>query len=161
MKSDYDDNVPQCILSQEQMENIEAVLKHDLIGIGVRTVLLVDMSGNIVAKHDNGGCSSYELWSLAVLASANCVAMDVMAESLGEKEFSLHLLKGANRTAHFTKMGKYFLLITVSGRDVSLGQLRLRIREAVRKVRDISESVRDMFLRLPFPLEFAGGTGQV
>ncbi len=152
-------SLKQCTITQEKLEHIEAVLEKNLVGIGVRTVLLVDMAGNIVTKYDSGDCTTYDLWSLAVLASANCVAMDVMAGSLGEREFSLHLLKGVSKTAHFTKVGNHFLLITISGCDVSLGQLRLRIGEAVRKVREISESVRDMFLRLPLPLGFVGGTG--
>jgi len=132
------------------------VLEQDLVAIGVRTVLLIDMAGNIITQYDNGNCSSYDLRSLAVLASANSVAMDIMARSLGEKEFSLHLLKGKSKTAHFTKVDNRFLLITVSDRDVSLGQLRLKIAEAVGKMKEVSEILRDVFLRVPLPLGFSG-----
>lgn len=150
----------QCTITQEELERIEAVLEQNLVGIGVRTVLLVDTSGNIVAKYDSGDSIGCELCSFAVLASVNCAAMDVMARSLGERKFSLHLLKGRNKTAHFSKVGNRFLLITISDHDVPLGQLRLRIRETVRKVREISESARDEFLRLSFSLGFAGEKGR-
>jgi len=156
-----DTNSTQCVITQEQLETIEGVLEQDLVAIGVRTVLLVDMAGNIIANYDSGDCSSYELWSLAVLASANCVTMDVIAGRLGEREFSFHLLKGVNRTTHFTKVGKRLLLITVTDRDVSLGHLCMKIEKVAGKIKEISETMRDMFLRLPFPMEFAGETGQV
>ncbi|HHC23884.1 MAG TPA: roadblock/LC7 domain-containing protein [Desulfobacterales bacterium] len=159
MKSDYDDNVlpAQCILSQEQLENIEAVLKHDLIGIGVRTVLLVDMSGNIVAKHDNGNCS--DLNSLTALAAANCMSMDVLANIMGENGFRLHLLKGRNQNAHFSKINRRFLLITLFSEEVSLGLLRLQIGDDARKMKDIfNKTVKNAFFHLSFPLGFAGGT---
>jgi len=161
MMPNYNDaRLTQCV-THKQLENIEAVLEEELVGIGVQTVLLVDMAGNIIAKHDGENCGSSELWSLAVLASANCITMDVMARNLGEREFSLHLLKGVSKTAYFSKVGSQFLLITVFGRDVPLGRLRMKVRETVGKIREISETMRNMFLSLPFPLEFAGETGQV
>lgn len=82
----------QCAITRKQQDSIEAVLEQELITIGVHTVLLADMAGNIVAKYDGGNCSSYELCSLAVLASANCVAMDAWSEASEKRSFPFTFL---------------------------------------------------------------------
>ena len=56
------------IVSQQQLENIEKVLKDDLIAIGVDCAILIDMAGNTLAKRDNGS-RKIDVYSLAALAA--------------------------------------------------------------------------------------------
>lgn len=122
-------------LGPEELERIEHVLEEDLIKSGVHSVLLIDMAGNIIAQRDNGACD-HDLYSLAALASANFAAVDTMAKIVGEEEFSLLFHKGENENIHFSKVNVEFLLITIFGKEVSLGLLRLKVSEAVQKIND-------------------------
>jgi predicted regulator of Ras-like GTPase activity (Roadblock/LC7/MglB family) len=134
----YDDNVTftDYTLGQEQLELIENVLESDLIKSGVHSALLIDMAGNIIAQRDNGKCD-HDLYSLAALASANFAAVDTMAKIVGEEEFSLLFHKGENENIHFSKVHTEFLLITIFGKDVTLGMLRLKVAGAVEKIRGV------------------------
>jgi len=132
--SDYDDEYTS--LGQEQLEKIEAILQEDLISSGVHSALLIDMAGNIIAQHDNGNCD-HDVYSLAALASANFAAVDTMAKIVGEEEFSLLFHKGENENIHFSKVGNDFLLISIFGKNVALGLLRLKVAEAIRKMNEV------------------------
>jgi len=132
--SDYDDEYTS--LGQEQLEKIEAILEGDLISSGVHSALLIDMAGNIIAQHDNGSCD-HDVYSLAALASANFAAVDTMAKIVGEEEFSLLFHKGENENIHFSKVDNEFLLISIFGKDVSLGLLRLKVAEAIKKLNEV------------------------
>jgi predicted regulator of Ras-like GTPase activity (Roadblock/LC7/MglB family) len=136
--SNFDDNVTftDYTLGQEQLERIERVLADDLIKSGVHSVLLIDMAGNIIAKCDNGNCD-HDLYSLAALASANFAAVDTMAKIVGEEEFSLLFHKGQSESIHFSKVNTEFLLITIFGKEVTLGLLRLKVAEAVEKINSV------------------------
>ncbi len=138
MGSDYDDNVEftDYMLGQEQLDRIEAILEQDLVESGVHSVLLIDMAGNIISKCDSGS-TEIDLYSLAALASANFAAVDTMAKIVGEEEFSLLFHKGTNENIHFSKVHTEFLLITIFGKDVSLGLLRLKVTEAIEKIKAV------------------------
>lgn len=137
MGSDFDDGgYTEFTLGQEELEKIENILKEDLIDSGVHSVLLIDMAGNIIAKQDNGNCE-HDLYSLAALASANFAAVDTMAKIVGEEEFSLLFHKGESENIHFSKVNIEFLLITIFGKEVALGLLRLKVAEAIEKINAI------------------------
>ncbi len=138
MGSEYDDNASftDYSLGPEQLEVIEQVLEEDLIESGVHSVMLIDMAGNIIAQHDNGE-AQHDLYSLAALASANFAAVDTMAKIVGEEEFSLLFHKGESENIHFSKVNPEYLLITIFGKDVALGLLRLKVAEAIQKINDV------------------------
>lgn len=131
-----DTTLSEYALNQEQLEEIEHILSTGLIDSGVTSVLLIDMAGNIIAKQDNGDCE-HDLYSLAALASANFAAVDTMAKIVGEEEFSLLFHKGENESIHFSKIYNEFLLITIFGKNVALGLLRLKVAEAIEKIQAI------------------------
>lgn len=135
MGSNFDENVSYSdfSLGPEQLETIEDILQAELVNSGIHSVLLIDMAGNIIAKQDDGNCE-HDLYSLAALASANFAAVDTMAKIVGEDEFSLLFHKGENESIHFSKVNQEFLLITIFGKEVSLGLLRLKVAEAVEKI---------------------------
>ncbi len=136
MGPDYEDDVTftEYTLGQEQLEEIERILNKELVKSGVHSVLLIDMAGNIISKADNGACE-HDVYSLAALASANFAAVDTMAKIVGEEEFSLLFHKGENENIHFSKVHDEFLLITIFGKEVSLGLLRLKVGEVIEKIK--------------------------
>jgi predicted regulator of Ras-like GTPase activity (Roadblock/LC7/MglB family) len=121
-------------LGQNQLDNIEEVLQQDLIDIGVRCVFLIDMAGNIIANRDDGKIK-HDVYSLAALAAGNFGAVSAMAKIIGEGEFSLLFHKGKKENIHFNKIISDFLLITIFSNDLSLGFLRLKVNEAVERIK--------------------------
>jgi predicted regulator of Ras-like GTPase activity (Roadblock/LC7/MglB family) len=127
-------------LGQNQLDNIEEVLQQDLIDIGVRCVFLIDMAGNIIANRDDGKIK-HDVYSLAALAAGNFGAVSAMAKIIGEGEFSLLFHKGKKENIHFNKIIADFLLITIFSNDLSLGFLRLKVNEAVDKIKNTLEEM--------------------
>lgn len=119
---------------QEQLEKTEAILDQDLVANGIRIALVVDMAGHIVANCRHDDCN-HDVYSLAALAAGNFGAVNAMAKIVGEDEFSLLFHKGQDENLHFSKINEELLLITTFGNEVSLGFLRLKIAEAIERIR--------------------------
>ena len=121
---------------QDQLDKIENVLEKDLIESGVKSAIVVDMAGHIIASGKSNKCK-HDIYSLAALAAGNFGAVDAMAKIVGEEEFSLLFHKGQDENLHFSKITEELLLITTFGNDVSLGFLRMKISESIKSIRDI------------------------
>ena len=121
---------------QEVLEKTEAILDEDLIGSGVKIALVVDLAGHIVANCRAEDCN-HDVYSLAALAAGNFGAVNAMAKLVGEDEFSLLFHKGQDENLHFSRISDEFLLITTFGNEVSLGFLRLKISEAIERIRTL------------------------
>lgn len=120
-------------VSQEQLDQIDALLVEELIAVGVHSVIIVDVAGNVIAEHDNGN-SQCDVHAFAALAAGNFAAVDAMAQLVGEQEFSVHFHKGEKESINFSKINDDLLLITIFGNDVSLGILRLKISNVIEKI---------------------------
>lgn len=124
------------IVSQEQLEQIDTILTDKLIKLGVDCVIIIDMAGNIITAKDNGE-SKYDVYSFAALAAGNFATVDAMAKLVGEAEFSLLFHKGQDSNIHFSKIDDELLLISMFGKDISLGFLRLNVVEAIDQIRSV------------------------
>jgi hypothetical protein len=60
-----------------------------------------------------------------------------MAKLVGETEFSLLFHKGQDSNIHFSKIDDELLLISMFGRDISLGFLRLNVVEAIEQIQKV------------------------
>ncbi|MFO7783063.1 MAG: roadblock/LC7 domain-containing protein [Thermodesulfobacteriota bacterium] len=123
-------------LGLAQLDSIEDVLQSDIMNLGVTCVVLIDLSGNIIAHQDTGSMQ-YAIYSLAALAAGNFGAVSAIAKIIGEEEFSLLFHKGAKENIHFSKVTDGFLLVTVFGKSVSIGSLRMKTAEAIRQIEKI------------------------
>lgn len=123
-------------LSQEQLDTIDEILRNEIFNLRICCVLLIDMAGNVISNI-NDGKIEHDVHSLAALAAGNFGAVSMMAKMIGEDEFSLLFHKGEKENIHFSKVLDDFLLITIFGKDLSLGFLRLKVGEAVEKVERI------------------------
>ena len=124
---------------KEQINSIDKILQEDLIDGGVHSVILIDMAGNIISDFDNGK-KKHDVYSLAALAAGNFGAVSTMAKMIGEEDFSLLFHKGEEESIHFSKVTEDYLLITIFGSDMSLGFMRLKVNESIRKITKILES---------------------
>ena len=123
-------------LGQEELDGIEEILNQDLIDLGVNCVFLIDMAGNVIANLDDGEMK-HDIYSLAALAAGNFGAVSEMAKIIGEDEFSLLFHKGEKESIHFSKVMSDFLLVTIFGKEISLGFLRLKVEDATEKIKKI------------------------
>jgi predicted regulator of Ras-like GTPase activity (Roadblock/LC7/MglB family) len=112
------------VLSKEAINSIIAILDEDLLRAGADCVLLVDRSGNLIVNR--GDPANLDVVALAALSAANFGATAEIAKLIGEDDFALLFHKGRNENIHFTKVGRGFILITLFGKDVSLGVIRLK-----------------------------------
>jgi predicted regulator of Ras-like GTPase activity (Roadblock/LC7/MglB family) len=124
------------VVSQEQLEKIDEILSEQLIKIGVDCVIIIDMAGNIITAKDNGA-AKYDVYSFAALAAGNFATVDAMAKLVGEQEFSLLFHKGTDCNIHFSKIDEELLLITMFGKHISLGFLRLNVVKALEQIRKL------------------------
>ena len=124
------------VVSQEQLEKMDDILSDKLIKIGVDCVIIIDMAGNIITAKDNGK-SKYDVYSFAALAAGNFATVDAMAKLVGEQEFSLLFHKGTDCNIHFSKVDEELLLISMFGKEISLGFLRLNVVEAIEDIRKL------------------------
>ncbi len=120
-------------LDQKHLDAIEEVLLEDIFNLGVHCVFLIDMAGNVIANLNDGEIK-HDIYSLAALAAGNFGAVSSMAKIIGEDEFSLLFHKGEKENIHFSKVSNDFLLITIFGKELSLGFLRLKVSEAIEKI---------------------------
>ena len=121
---------------EKQFELIENILDKELIDLGVQTVLLIDLAGNIIVNLDDGK-TQHDVYSLAALAAGNFGAVSAMADIIGEKDFTLLFHEGNNKSIHFSKVLENLLLIVIFGKDVSLGFLRLKVANAIQQIQNL------------------------
>ena len=124
------------VVSQEQLEKMDEILTEKLIKIGVDCVVIIDMAGNIITAKDNDK-NKYDIYSFAALAAGNFATVDAMAKLVGEQEFSLLFHKGTDCNIHFSKIDDELLLISMFGKEISLGFLRLNVAEAIEAIRKL------------------------
>lgn len=124
------------IFNSKQLTAIEDILEKDLMDLGVHSVFLIDMAGNIVVNKETAE-GEHDIYSLAALAAGNFGAVSSMAKLIGEEEFSLLFHRGEKESIHFSKVTNDFLLITIFGKELSLGFLRLKVAEATEEIIEI------------------------
>ena len=118
---------------KQQIESIENILQEELIDLGVQSVILMDLAGNVIVNLENGD-ASHDVYSLAALAAGNYGVVSAMANIIGEQEFSLLFHKGEEESIHFSKVVEDLLLLTIFNKNVSLGFLRLKVAEAIKRI---------------------------
>jgi hypothetical protein len=83
-------------LGPEQLDKVDNILRTDLMELGVHSVVLLDMAGNIIVDLNNGKIT-FDVYSLAALAAGNFGAVSTMAQMIGEEEIFLLFHKGKKK----------------------------------------------------------------
>ncbi|NDY41785.1 roadblock/LC7 domain-containing protein [Dissulfurirhabdus thermomarina] len=127
------------VLTAATLDKARQEIDDALIKAGVKTVLLIDDSGNVLASCGEE-TQKIDTTSLAALAAANFGATSQIARLIGEEDFSLLFHKGKRDSIHFARIGEAFILITIFGEDVSLGLVRLRVSQLSDTIENIFEN---------------------
>lgn len=125
---------------EKQINVIAKILQKGLVDIGVNCAALIDVSGRIVVKRVNADSKNIDqdIKTMAVLAAGNFCAVSAIAEIIGESEFSLVVHKGKNGNIYLNKVMTGFLLLTIFGKEPSVGVLRLKVTETITQIQKIN-----------------------
>lgn len=122
-----------------QIEAIDMILEANLINCGVKCALLIDTAGNTISESKDSE-TSYDTTAFAAIAAGNFATVDSLGKLVGESEFSLLYHKGKQVSIHFSKVNEELLLLTIFGNEISLGLLRLKVKDVIHRIQSICNS---------------------
>jgi hypothetical protein len=132
-------------MNLDQINQIEMIIRDKLIRAGIQCVFVCDHEGKVlvtvnmedkISKIIGYGIPTVADHLLAGIKSA----ADHMARLLGEKtNLSLLLNKENEETIWINELTDELLLGTVSGNEVSVGVLRMKVEETMERIRNILE----------------------
>lgn len=122
---------------EEDFEAITLILKNLVRSGNARSVLLVDKTGHLV--NSVGEPPGFDAISFASLAAADFAANAMLAEMVGEPDFSTLVHQGANSSLYLSLLQgdlgnssrpNRVILVVLFDRKTSLGLVRLKARRA-------------------------------
>ena len=116
------------VLYEEEIHQLEEVLKRLRHDSNARAVFLIDKNGQQMAA--GGDVDQFDTTSLASLTAGNVAATDSLAKLIGEREFSVLFHEGENDHIHISIVGKRAILLVIFDERSSLGLVRLRVKRA-------------------------------
>lgn len=126
------------IVTTEKINQAKPLIEDSLITAGVQAVILIDGAGNTLLNCGQG-LDAIDTISLAPLVAANFQATNLIAQAIGEDDFSLVFHKGKKDSIHFSHIGENLILIVIFGEEAGLGLLRHRITQLAPSIRNIFE----------------------
>ena len=128
-------------LSQEQLEQIDSILDHRLLTLGVNDVILLDTAGNVVTTREgshrvlnDSEAPSVDPFTLSALAAGNFSTTEAIAQAIGETEFDLLFHKGRHLCVHYGKIANALILVTIFSSEIALGSVRLNVQSATNEI---------------------------
>jgi len=113
------------ILSEQDVERIDACLTKVLKKSAAVSAFLIDRSGQLIANC--GSPSTLDVSAFSALTAANFGATSEIAKLLGEQEFNLLFHKGQNENVYFSVVGENMIIVIVFDDRTTLGLVRLSI----------------------------------
>lgn len=124
-------------INDQKINWIAKALQRSLIDVGVDYTALIDISGSVIVQRKKENLV-HDIDNMAVLAAGNFSAVCAIAERIGEGEVSLLVHKGKKGHIYINKIMDGFLLMTIFGKEPSVGILRLKITEVIAQIQKIS-----------------------
>ncbi len=109
-------------------------------------VLLISRSGQPIVI--SGSAENIDCTALASLAAANLAATDGLANIVGEKEFSVLIHQGRQRSLFISDLLKRFSLVLVFDASASSGLVRYKCKRTTQLLEDV---IRDFHRRMEKP----------
>jgi len=128
---------------KDQIQQIETVLRNNLIKTGIQCAFICNHDGNIlVSVNIDDKVSRLIAYAISTVADEMLVSVksiaDHMARLLGDKSsFSLLLHEKNHETILVNELTDQLLLATISGNEVSMGLLRLKVMETIEIIRKL------------------------
>lgn len=130
-------------MNRRQIRQIEKILEDKLIKVGVHCAFICDHDGKVLVRANmEDKVSKLIGHSVSTVADQVLVAIksvaDQMARFLGERtNFSLLLHKENEESIWVNEITDELLLGTISGNEIPVGVLRIKVTETINTIRDI------------------------
>ena len=128
-------------MQKDQTQQIETVLQNNLIKAGIQCAFICNHDGFIlVSVNIDDKLSKLIAYAISTVADEMLVSVksiaDQMARLLGDKSnFSLLLHEQDHETILVNELTDQLLLVTLSGNEVSMGLLRIKVMETIEIIR--------------------------
>lgn len=133
------DGSRQVILTAKQFEEITKVLSELAAKTKASTILLADISGQLITQR--GNTEDINTAILSALAASDFAATSEMAKLVGEDaKFKLLFHEGEKRNVYLSNIGDNFFLVVVFDVSVTLGLVRIYTKKAIQSLLQIFEA---------------------
>ena len=130
-------------LHEMECQRIEAILAKMQRELRADLVLLISRSGQPIVMSGPG--RSIDTTALSSLAAANLAATDGLANIVGEREFSVLIHQGRQRSLFISDLLKKFSLVLVFDATASSGLVRYKCKRTILLLEDV---IRDFQRRI-------------
>jgi predicted regulator of Ras-like GTPase activity (Roadblock/LC7/MglB family) len=127
---------------EEDSKTITELMSALLRETNVRSLLLVDRTGQIVANV--GEAPQFDTQAFASLTAADFSANDQLAKMIGEHEFASLFHQGEKESMYLADVARRVILVALFDNRTTLGLVRLKMKSAVEELTRVFE---DMFKR--------------
>jgi predicted regulator of Ras-like GTPase activity (Roadblock/LC7/MglB family) len=132
------DGSRQVILTAPQFDEITKVLGELAAKTKASTILLADISGQLITQR--GNTEDINTAILSALAASDFAATSEMAKLVGEDaKFKLLFHEGEKRNVYLSNIGDNFFLVVVFDVSVTLGLVRIYTKKAIQSLLKIFE----------------------
>ena len=133
------DGSRQIILTAKQFDEITKVLSELAAKTKASTILLADISGQLITQR--GNTDDINTAILSALAASDFAATSEMAKLVGEDaKFKLLFHEGEKRNVYLSNVGDNFFLVVVFDVSVTLGLVRIYTKKAIENLLYVFES---------------------
>lgn len=127
------DGSRQIILTAKQFDQITKVLSELAAKTKASTILLADISGQLITQRGNTDDINTQI--LSALAASDFAATSEMAKLVGEDaKFKLLFHEGEKRNVYLSNVGDNFFLVVVFDVSVTLGLVRIYTKKAIQNL---------------------------
>jgi predicted regulator of Ras-like GTPase activity (Roadblock/LC7/MglB family) len=127
-------------IHEEDAQRINGVLLHFLGESGAMESLLIDRSGQLLAR--GGASRSLDTVSLSALAAGAFSSTAAMARLLGETEFTMLFHQGVKESIHVAAVDEHAILLAIFDSRTTVGMVRLFAKEAATAIGQILAAAR-------------------
>ena len=124
---------------EEDFKRMTALLDGLLRETSVRSLLLVDRTGQIVANV--GEAPQFDTQAFASLTAADFSANDQLAKMIGEHEFSSLFHQGEKESMYLADVARRVILVALFDNRTTLGLVRLKVKAAVEELTGVFEEM--------------------
>ena len=124
---------------EEDFKVITGLLSGLLRETSVRSLLLVDRTGQIVANV--GEAPQFDTQAFASLTAADFSANDQLAKMIGEHEFSSLFHQGEKESMYLVDIARRVILVALFDDRTTLGLVRLKVKATVEELTRIFEEM--------------------
>lgn len=133
------DGSRQIILTAQQFDEITKVLTELAAKTKASTILLADISGQLITQR--GNTTDINTQVLSALAASDFAATSEMAKLIGEDaKFKLLFHEGEKRNVYLSNVGDSFFLVVVFDVSVTLGLVRIYTKKAILNLVEVFET---------------------